>query len=120
GGCHHSPGTALTRAVTEAAQSRLTLIAGTRDDLPGDIAPAGAALARPARPVLIPWERAVQGFAPASGSFAERVHATAAAVEQVTGNEPAAIALSAPDDLVPAVHVVCPGAGSRMTRTMPR
>ncbi|MGW7582403.1 hypothetical protein ACWGKU_15135 [Kitasatospora sp. NPDC054768] len=70
--------------------------------------------------MLIPWERAVQGFAPAAGSFAERVHATAAAVEQVTGHEPAAIALSGPDDLVPAVHVVCPGAGSRMTRTMPR
>ncbi|MFJ7911402.1 YcaO-like family protein [Kitasatospora sp. NPDC096204] len=120
GGCHHSPGIALTRAVTEAAQSRLTLIAGTRDDLPDDIAPAGAALARPARSALVSWKRAAYGFAPASETFAERVHATAAAVERVTGHEPAAIALSEPDDLVPAVQVVCPGAGSRVTRTMPR
>lgn len=32
-GCHPSPGIALLRAVTEAAQSRLTLIAGSRDDV---------------------------------------------------------------------------------------
>jgi YcaO-like protein with predicted kinase domain len=32
-GCHTSPDVALSRAVTEAAQSRLTQIAGARDDL---------------------------------------------------------------------------------------
>jgi YcaO-like protein with predicted kinase domain len=32
-GCHLSAGVALLRAVTEAAQSRLTFIAGSRDDL---------------------------------------------------------------------------------------
>jgi ribosomal protein S12 methylthiotransferase accessory factor len=32
-GCHLSPGIALLRALTEAIQSRLTLIAGSRDDL---------------------------------------------------------------------------------------
>ncbi len=32
-GCHPSPIRALTRAITEAAQSRLTTIAGARDDL---------------------------------------------------------------------------------------
>lgn len=32
-GCHLSPKTALIRALTEAAQSRLTQIAGSRDDL---------------------------------------------------------------------------------------
>jgi len=32
-GCHPSPEVALTRAITEAAQSRLTYIAGSRDDL---------------------------------------------------------------------------------------
>jgi ribosomal protein S12 methylthiotransferase accessory factor len=31
-GCHLSPGVALTRALTEAVQSRLTFIAGSRDD----------------------------------------------------------------------------------------
>ena len=32
-GCHPDPGVALCRALTEAAQSRLTAIAGARDDL---------------------------------------------------------------------------------------
>jgi ribosomal protein S12 methylthiotransferase accessory factor len=35
-GCHLSPGVALCRALTEAAQTRLTYIAGTRDDLDPD------------------------------------------------------------------------------------
>ncbi|MCX4721854.1 YcaO-like family protein [Streptomyces virginiae] len=51
GGCHSVPGIALTRAVTEAAQSRLAAIAGTRDDLPAD--PGGsfdASRFRPAPP----------------------------------------------------------------------
>lgn len=33
-GCHPSPTVALSRALTEAAQSRLTFIAGARDDIP--------------------------------------------------------------------------------------
>jgi len=33
-GCHPAPEVALVRALTEAAQARLTIIAGSRDDLP--------------------------------------------------------------------------------------
>ena len=35
-GCHPSRGVALLRALTEAAQSRLTFISGARDDMPRD------------------------------------------------------------------------------------
>ncbi|HYL80379.1 MAG TPA: YcaO-like family protein, partial [Candidatus Acidoferrum sp.] len=35
-GCHPSRGVALLRALTEAAQSRVTIIAGSRDDVPRD------------------------------------------------------------------------------------
>lgn len=35
-GCHPSRGVALSRALSEAAQSRLTFIAGARDDMPKD------------------------------------------------------------------------------------
>jgi YcaO-like protein with predicted kinase domain len=35
-GCHPARGIALARALTEAAQSRLTIIAGSRDDLPSE------------------------------------------------------------------------------------
>ncbi len=36
-GCHPDSTIALSRALTEAAQARLTLISGTRDDLPPDL-----------------------------------------------------------------------------------
>ncbi|MFJ6792999.1 YcaO-like family protein [Streptomyces sp. NPDC091268] len=39
-GCHLSPGIALTRAVSEAAQARLAYISGARDDLRDDFAAA--------------------------------------------------------------------------------
>ncbi|MFF3127960.1 YcaO-like family protein [Streptomyces sp. NPDC057908] len=121
GGCHSSPGIALTRALTEAAQSRLTFIAGTRDDLPSDTAPAGAAVFRPARSRgLVPWGQVAGGFDSVTGSLAARVLAAATAVEQVTGYEPVALDLSQPQGPVHAVQVVCPGTGSRMTRQMPR
>ena len=45
-GCHLCPAVALSRALTEAAQSRLTYIAGVRDDLPNRA-----------------WKSAVEGYA---------------------------------------------------------
>jgi len=43
-GCHPDPGIALLRALTEAAQTRTTYIAGSRDDLrPDEYAPEGIA-----------------------------------------------------------------------------
>nr|BFF24912.1 hypothetical protein GCM10025732_28770 [Glycomyces mayteni] len=54
-GAHTSPAIALSRAVTEAAQSRLTFIAGTRDDL--DPRVYRRETARPPRAdlALAPW-----------------------------------------------------------------
>jgi YcaO-like protein with predicted kinase domain len=43
-GCHPDPAVALSRALTEAAQSRLTYISGARDDLPIFAAPEAAFL----------------------------------------------------------------------------
>ncbi|MFJ4622324.1 YcaO-like family protein [Streptomyces sp. NPDC088812] len=121
GGCHTSPAIALTRAVTEAAQSRLAAIAGTRDDLPSDPAPARPRSFRPARTTgLAPWPQTVHRFAPAGGGFAGQVRQVARRVERVTGHEPVALRLSAPGCPVHAVHVVCPGTRSRITRSMPR
>ncbi|WP_308282314.1 YcaO-like family protein [Streptomyces lichenis] len=45
-GCHPRPGIALTWAVSEAAQSRRAAIAGTRDNLPTEPAPAQPARSR--------------------------------------------------------------------------
>ncbi len=45
-GCHPSREVALCRALTEAAQSRLTIISGSRDDLPRERYTAGRSLER--------------------------------------------------------------------------
>ncbi|MFI5702636.1 YcaO-like family protein [Streptomyces xanthochromogenes] len=121
GGCHSQPGIALTRAVTEAAQSRLAAIAGTRDDLPTDVGSFDTSHFRPARTAkLTPWPEAAAPFSPAAGGFAEQVHDLARRVQNVTAHEPVALDLSAPDCPVHAVQVVCPGTRSRIRRSMPR
>ncbi|MFB8087316.1 YcaO-like family protein [Streptomyces sp. NPDC055992] len=122
GGCHTVPEIALSRALTEAAQSQLTAISGMRDDLPTDPAHFAPAPRRhPARPVpLMPWPQATSHFARPGGGFATQVAAVARRVEYVTGHEPAALDLSGPDHPVHAVQVICPGTRSRIRRSMPR
>ncbi|GAA0907741.1 YcaO-like family protein [Streptomyces thermoalcalitolerans] len=121
GGCHISPAIALTRAVTEAAQSRLTAIAGTRDDLAGDPAPLDTCRFRPARTEgLASWPEVTARFQPVPGGFADQAGQVARLVEDVTGHEPVALDLSGEGEPFHAVQVVCPGTRSRIRRAMPR
>ncbi|MCX4554317.1 MULTISPECIES: YcaO-like family protein [unclassified Streptomyces] len=121
GGCHNDPAIALTRALTEAAQSRLTAIAGTRDDLPSDPSNFDTSPFHPPRTAgLAPWPEVTAHFTPAVGGFSNQVRATAQMVEGVTGYEPVALDLSVPTSPVHAVQVVCPGTRSRIRRSMPR
>ncbi|MGW0868855.1 YcaO-like family protein [Streptomyces sp. NPDC002740] len=121
GGCHSHPGIALTRALTEAAQSRLAAIAGTRDDLPTDPGSFDTSLFRPARTAgLVPWPEVTARFTTAAGGFADQVQDIARRVQTVTAHEPVALELSAPDCPVYAVQVLCPGTRSRIRRSMPR
>jgi YcaO-like protein with predicted kinase domain len=46
-GCHPDPTVALSRALTEAAQTRLNVIVGARDDLPTDYVVPAAAMVGP-------------------------------------------------------------------------
>ncbi|WP_435060522.1 YcaO-like family protein [Streptomyces sp. bgisy060] len=121
GGCHSDPAIALTRAITEAAQSRLAAIAGTRDDLPADPGRFDTSPFRPAQTAgLAPWPQATARFTPAAGGFADQARGIARRVQQVTAHEPVVLDLSAPGCPVHAVQVVCPGARSRIRRAMPR
>ncbi|MER6160331.1 YcaO-like family protein [Streptomyces sp. NPDC001868] len=121
GGCHTSPGIAATRALTEAAQSRVTVIAGTRDDLPSDSPDFGIPPHRPATPqARVPWPQATAHFTPPGGGFADLIKDVAERIEAVTGHEPVALDLSAPGLPVHAVQAVCPGTRSRIRRAMPR
>lgn len=121
-GCHHDPHIALTRAITEAAQSRLTCIAGTRDDLPSEeeafssgdvVGPESGGL--PGRS----WQEQFAGVA-VGGSLRGRAEGAARLVEAVTGYEPIAVTLSEPGATFTAVKVIAPGATSRTRRAIPR
>ncbi|MFD7444049.1 YcaO-like family protein [Streptomyces sp. NPDC059909] len=121
GGCHSTPAIALTRALTEAAQSRLTAIAGTRDDFPSDPASFDIPPFRPAQTTrFAPWPEMTGHLSTAGGGFAEQAGDVAWRVARVTGHEPVALDLSDPAGPVHAVQVVCPGTRSRIRRSMPR
>ncbi|MEE1775558.1 YcaO-like family protein [Streptomyces sp. NPDC048210] len=120
GGCHSTPAIALTRALTEAAQSRLTAIAGTRDDLPSDTGSFDTPFHPPQATGLMPWPQATSRLAPPALTFAERRADVVRRVTGVTGHEPVALQLSAPTAPVHAVQVLCPGTHSRIRRSMPR
>ncbi|MFI1020022.1 hypothetical protein [Streptomyces olivaceus] len=59
------------------------------------------------------WRRPTGGFARLVADAATNVHA-------VTGHEPVSLDLSDAAGPVHAVQAVCPGARSRITRSMPR
>ncbi|MGW0795949.1 YcaO-like family protein [Streptomyces sp. NPDC002692] len=122
-GCHHDPQIALTRAITEAAQSRLTCIAGTRDDLPSWEEAFETSVRRPDTSGWAGHEWAGLGLVagvPWAGSMAGQVAGVAELVEVVTGYEPVAVTLSRPEAPFTAVKVIAPGATSRTKRAIPR
>jgi ribosomal protein S12 methylthiotransferase accessory factor len=111
-GCHPDPRVALLRALTEAAQCRLTWIAGARDD------------ARPedydASPEALAWERemlAVRGRGrpfPDTAGFAGRVLEDDLSwlldrLEAAGVPDPVWVDLSQPAVGIPVVHVVVAG-----------
>ncbi|WP_331727763.1 YcaO-like family protein [Streptomyces sp. NBC_01176] len=119
-GCHADPGIALARAITEAAQSRLTCIAGTRDDLVSrdEVFDTSPPSPQPAK-AFHPWRHVAYGPG-AEGAFADQAQDIATRIQTVSGHEPIAVALSGTDEPIAAVKVVAPGAGSRTRRAIPR
>jgi YcaO-like protein with predicted kinase domain len=111
-GCHPNRSTALARALTEAAQSRLADIAGSRDDInrrvyaPGSQHPAHAAHERPP---LAPGRSFSAVPTVRGASFRQLVEDLASRVGQVAGMSPLAADLSRPDFRIPVVFVVAPG-----------
>ncbi|HJQ73339.1 MAG TPA: YcaO-like family protein [Gaiellaceae bacterium] len=112
-GCHPSRAVALSRALTEAAQGRLTAIAGSRDDLP----PASYRRLRD-RSVLHHQARRLEETSPRSFADAPDL-ATASIEEDVTHEldrlravgirEAVVVELGRKDVGVPVVRAVVPG-----------
>ncbi len=108
-GCHLSPEIALSRAVTEAVQSRLTYIAGSRDDMypasyePGNPAAAGTPAASPTRD----FRRAVTP--PMGTTFEEDLQITRGLLREAGMDRVAAVDLTHPEIGIPVVMAVVPG-----------
>jgi YcaO-like protein with predicted kinase domain len=113
-GCHADRGIALSRALTEAAQTRLTYITGIRDDLspaeyeaaPGDDIREALldALARETAPSLF---AAAPSFA--SDDLAEDLRWALSQLQTIGIEHVVAIDLTRPEFDIPVVRLVIPG-----------
>lgn len=112
-GLHHDPNVALSRAITEAAQSRLTAISGAREDLPSAIyerfarvhtyAPARRSMQEMPHAAPTPWHLDY------SDSLADLTASAATAVALQAGTEPIAVVCDFPAANVPVVKAIAPG-----------
>lgn len=105
-GCHPDSAVAALRAITEAVQNRVTLIAGTRDDLPAwryDQLSSQSAQGVTAK------SRTIPGVKRFSGDFHETVVHLARTVQGLTGYEPLLVRLTPTDCPIHVVRVITPG-----------
>lgn len=116
-GCHSSVDVALTRALTEAAQSRVTAIASARDDIDERVHARVRGSYDIAGPLIDHHQRSsgfrlsdVVEFPGANDDIAIEVHDVAEAVANATKIEPVIVDLTREAVGVPVVRVICPGA----------
>lgn len=112
-GCHPDPGVALSRALTEACQSRLTIIAGSRDDLSRQrYRGFQAAVARAhyqellSRPRLASFEPTAFSRAPV---IEDELREIIAKLRAVGAGPVIGVDLSLPDWPVSVVRIIIPG-----------
>jgi YcaO-like protein with predicted kinase domain len=114
-GCHLDRDVALCRALTEAAQCRLTFVAGARYDLANaHYTKAEAATGRgrtaflragdDSQEIAYPWIPTVR-----QPDLVQDLRMTVDRVRAVTGRDPMFVDHTRPDLDVQVVHVVCPG-----------
>jgi ribosomal protein S12 methylthiotransferase accessory factor len=115
-GCHPCRHTALLRALTEAAQSRLAHIAGTRDDLYRETYRNALHLPRPRESAVFALEphRTFQSCPDqVMGPWTMVLEEIVRRVRTMTGVSPLAVDLMRPEFGIPVVSVVAPGLGFR-------
>jgi YcaO-like protein with predicted kinase domain len=111
-GCHPRRSVALLRALTEAAQARLTHIAGSRDDLvPDHYGGDAQAFRAPVQHSPFPAPRKRFGACPdlPARHPAETVRDLVARIARQTGAAPVAVDLRRADFGIPVVFVAAPG-----------
>jgi ribosomal protein S12 methylthiotransferase accessory factor len=119
-GAHPDPVVALSRAITEAAQSRLAVIAGSRDDLgpawyqhPGEPPPP-----LPPGQTAATWEGLGAGRGWYCGTDEADAAEAARRVTAATGAEPVVVDLAGGDG-ISVVKVLCPGLCTRGGHRLP-
>lgn len=110
-GCHMNTTTAMVRAITEACQTRVTYIAGTRDDLRypdpeiSHSPPPRQLAGTPVGSEPLQHRQA----APARLTVSGQIQALAHGILGLTGTAPIVLDLSLPELGIPVVFVVAPG-----------
>jgi ribosomal protein S12 methylthiotransferase accessory factor len=119
-GAHSDPAVALSRAITEAAQSRLTFIAGSRDDIVTSTYLPADGFTRPTTPAPgADWSAlTVPLHTRFDTSEAEAAH-LAALLTRHTGTAPMAVDLAGRDEFA-VVKVLCPHLSFRARHEIPR
>ena len=120
-GAHSDPAVAFSRAVTEAAQSRLTTISGSRDDIqPRTYTQLEKPLPRPATTgKMTDWNEMTSQYDSLFVTDEDEEAWVAQLVKTVTGSEPMIIDLNAsPGPAV--VKVICPGVNYLVRHDIPR
>ncbi|GHG75430.1 YcaO-like family protein [Streptomyces griseocarneus] len=120
-GTHMDPDVALSRALTEAVQTRLTEISATRDDIPSDQDTARDASTDPgfhphAEGVHV--DDALRGHGDGYDDMEQELAAVTRRLVDVTGHAPLAVRLSEPSEPFCVVRVVCPGLAYAEGRTL--
>lgn len=121
-GVHSDPAVALSRAVTEAAQSRLTFISATRDDLdPSIYRLSGTTMDHPSTPgTPIGWQEVVSGCsAPRFATDDAEAGWLAGRVTEFGGYEPLVAQLAGREEFS-VVKVLCPGLRFEGRHDIPR
>jgi ribosomal protein S12 methylthiotransferase accessory factor len=116
-GCHLDPAIALGRALTEAAQTRVTYIAGSRDDFfPGDYAQAAdldyaGAVWRDLHDRRGPWRDHGKAMARSrsTATFEGDLAVLIAALTAAGVGQAIAVDLSRAEHAIPVVKVIVPG-----------
>ncbi|MGW4815199.1 YcaO-like family protein [Kitasatospora cineracea] len=119
-GAHSDPSVALCRALTEAAQSRLTCIAGSRDDISPQVFRGDQLELRTPHTVgkWIGWSQLPSSPGPFA-TFEEEQLWLARSIEELTGCEPLVTDLSSERSFA-VTKVLCPGLDYLTRHQIPR
>jgi ribosomal protein S12 methylthiotransferase accessory factor len=106
-GLHRDPAVALSRGLTEAAQSRLTVISGAREDIPEATYRRFGQPAPPPPPIgaVRPYPDVAPGL---STSVRQLLVEAAAAISERIGSEPIATVIGFDRACVPVVRMLAP------------